>query len=104
MTFSPYPQVLGVGTTLSYTKFSPTVSGGEAVASTNSQHSFVLHCPLVRVQNLPPTQAQLPRGSVTPPLFPAAPRCHEAQVCEGSAELQLDGQASGAEAWAARSW
>lgn len=37
MTSSPYPQVLGVGTTLSCMKFSPTVSGGEAVASKNKQ-------------------------------------------------------------------
>lgn len=49
VTFGPYPPVLGVGTTLSCTKFSPTVSGGEAVASENKQkqHGFVLHCPLV---------------------------------------------------------
>lgn len=84
---------------------SPTVSGGKGFAlKTGCQNGRILHCPLMLAfQNLSPTQGRPPQGWVTPPPPGWLPHCHEAQVCKGSAGLQLDGEAEVAEVWAARS-
>lgn len=87
-------------------KFNPTVSGGEAVAPKTGYPAMfpitVLSC-LLRRPCLLHRGSSLEVGNSTS-LPGWLPHCQKAQVCEGSAGLQLDGQAEVAKAWAARSW